>query len=125
MVMSNAVQTLAKEHYISLETYRRNGRAIPTPVWFIEQNGKLYVSAPSHTGKVKRIRNNGQVRIAPCDGRGNVTGQWLDGQARFVEGAQADAADRLLTRKYGWQKRALELFGSFKRWRYTIIEIQA
>lgn len=122
--MSAMIGRLAGEHYINLETYRKNGKAIPTPVWFIEQGGRLYVSAPSHTGKVKRIRNNGRVRIAPCDGRGNVTGEWIDAQARFVEGAQAETADRLLTRKYGWQKRALDLFGWFKRWRCTIIEIE-
>jgi len=60
--------------YISLASFRRNGAAVPTPIWFGEKDGKLYVMTRSDSGKYKRIRNNPHVRIAPCTVRGKITG---------------------------------------------------
>lgn len=122
-IMRNAAQ-FAKERYISLETFKKSGQGVPTPVWFVEKNEMLYVSAPSHTGKVKRLRNNKRVRIAPCDGGGKLKGAWQDAQAEFAMGADAEHADMLLNKKYGWQKKMLDLFGKFKKWQYTIIAIR-
>ena len=59
--------------YISLTTFRKTGQAVPTPVWFGEDDGKLYVMSRSDSGKSKRVRNNPQVRVAPCTMRGKVT----------------------------------------------------
>ena len=61
------------QRYISLATFRKNGAAVHTPVWFAEEGGKLYVMTSDTTGKYKRIRNNSQVRIAPCTIRGKLT----------------------------------------------------
>jgi PPOX class probable F420-dependent enzyme len=62
------------QKYISLTTFRKTGVGVPTPVWFGEQDGKLYVMTRSDMGKAKRIRNNPQVKVAPCTIRGKVTG---------------------------------------------------
>jgi uncharacterized protein len=64
------------QQYLNLETFRRNGKGVPTPVWFVEAGGKLYVRTIANSGKIKRIRNNEQTRIAPCDSRGNLLGEW-------------------------------------------------
>ena len=76
--MSSKMGRFAGQKYLSLETYRKSGKAVPTPVWFVEHDGVLYASAPVHTGKVKRLRNSPQARVAPCDSRGQVKGEWLD-----------------------------------------------
>ena len=86
--------------YISLETFKKNGEGVRTPVWFVLHNGALYVYTEADSWKVKRIRNNSRVRVAPCTLRGRVTGPWLDGIAWFVEGDERRVADRLLDRKY-------------------------
>lgn len=114
-----------QEKYLNLETFKRSGQGVPTPVWFVVENGMLYVSAPSHTGKVKRLRNNKHVRVVACDGSGKKNkGDWVDGEAEFLSGGAAEHADHLLDAKYGWQKKMLDLFGKFKKWNYTLIAIR-
>jgi hypothetical protein len=47
--------------------------------------------------------------VVPSDGCGNPKGVWIDGRARIVDGAEAERANRLVYRKYGWRKRLVEL----------------
>ena len=96
--------------YLNLVTYRRSGAAVPTPMWFVEEDGVLYVRTPARSGKVKRLRNNPRVRVVPSDGRGNPKGAWIEGRARVVvDGAQAHRVNRLVHRKYGRRKKLIEL----------------
>lgn len=96
----NAVSPFAGRSYISLESFRRNGQGVAVPVWFAEENGILYVYSGAASGKVKRIRNNPRVRVAPCDIRGRVKGGWVEATARILEGDEARHADTLLNTKY-------------------------
>lgn len=100
--------------YISLESFRKNGQAVAVPVWFAEENGIFYVYSEASSGKVKRIRNNPRVRLAPCDVRGRLTGDWVEATARILEGNDARRADDLLNAKYGFQKRLLGFFARFR-----------
>jgi uncharacterized protein len=70
--------------YISLITFRKNGTAVPTPVWFGEKDDKLYVVSRGDSVKIRRIRNNPQVRIAPCTFRGKITGPEFAATARIL-----------------------------------------
>ena len=76
----------AGQKYISLTTFRKNGVAVATPVWFGEDGDKLYVMTRSDMGKAKRIRNNPRVRVAPCTSRGKVTGPEFEASARILPG---------------------------------------
>ncbi len=91
---------LAGDKYISLETFKKNGEGVKTPVWFVLHDGALYVYTEADSWKVKRIRNNPLVRVAACDIRGRVKGPWTDARASFVEGEERRTADKLLDRKY-------------------------
>ena len=73
-----------RQKYISLTTFRKTGAGVATPVWFGEEDGKLYVMTRSEMGKTKRIRNNPQVRVAPCTMRGKVTGPDFAATARLL-----------------------------------------
>ena len=90
--------------YISLTTFRKTGVAVPTPVWFGEEDGKLYVMARGDSGKVKRLRNNSQVRIAPCTMRGKVTGPEFTATARILPKEDFPRARNTVRRKY-WLAR--------------------
>ena len=70
--------------YFNLSTLRKSGARVETPVWFAALSGKLYVFTAGNSGKVKRIRNFPEVRIAPCDLRGNLYGEWVAARARIV-----------------------------------------
>ena len=73
------LQELGNPKYIALETFRRNGQAVKTPVWTVAQDGKLLVWTQGDSWKVKRARSDPRVRVAKCDMRGNVEGPWVDG----------------------------------------------
>ena len=88
------------QKYISLETFKKNGQGVKTPIWFVLQKNAFYVYTEADSWKVKRIRNNPRVRVAVCTVRGNIKGPWLDATASLVEGDERLAADNLLDRKY-------------------------
>jgi len=92
------------QKYISLTTFRKTGAAVATPVWFGEENNKLYVMTRSDMGKTKRIRNNPQVRVAPCTIRGKVTGPDFAATARILPAEDQARARRTINRKY-WMAR--------------------
>ena len=92
--------------YIALTTYRRDGRAVTTPVWAAPLQGKLYVVTAASTGKARRLRVTSRVRFAASNASGRrVLGEWHDGTGRIVEGpALRGRALDALRRKYGWQR---------------------
>ncbi len=92
------------QKYISLKTFRKNGVGVATPVWFGEQDGKLYVMTRSDMGKTKRIRNNPEVRVAPCTIRGKVTGPESAATARILPPEEQARARQTINRKY-WMAR--------------------
>jgi PPOX class probable F420-dependent enzyme len=116
---------LAGEKYINLETYRKNGRGVRTPVWFVESSSGdgsiLYVRTSDDTGKYKRIRNNPSVQIAPCDMRGSVKGKWVKGEARIASEEEKLKAFKMLEKKYGIIYKMTRMFMSRKN--YVVIAI--
>ena len=108
--MTDALEQFHGKRYFSLESYRRDGTPVRTPLWFVERNGDLAFYTMAASGKVKRLRRNQRVRVAPCTGRGAVTGGWVEGVARPLDGEEARAVYAMLDRKYGWQRRLLNLF---------------
>lgn len=96
-----------RERYLSLVTFRRNGSAVETPVWFAEMDGRYYVFSEGDAYKVKRLRRNPAVRAAPCRVFGTVTGEWVPGRARIVTDDRdlVARAERAFDAKYGWQTR--------------------
>lgn len=119
------------KRYLSLETYRKNGTAVRTPVWFAEappardaDAPKLYIYTIGNTGKVKRIRNNSRVRIAPCDMRGGNLGEWVEAQAEILTGEEAALGMRLLNQKYVPWKQLLDFFASFRRRQRVVMAIR-
>lgn len=107
--MSNKLNQFDGRRYVSLETYRRNGTPVRTPVWFVEHNGELKFYTMAASGKVTRLRRDPRVRIAPCDSRGNVKGGWVEGTTRSLEGEEARQVQAMLNRKYGWQRGLINL----------------
>jgi PPOX class probable F420-dependent enzyme len=118
---------LARESYVSLATFRRNGNAVETPVWFAPANEKLYVFSESKAGKMKRLKNDPACRVAACDLRGKVHDEWIPGRARRVDSDEAVAtAYEALLAKYGWLMRITDFFSRLTG-RYgerAIIEIE-
>jgi hypothetical protein len=112
----------AGRKYLNLETFKKSGDSVKTPVWFAadpsagldSSDARLYIYTIGVSGKVKRIRNNNRVRVAPCNTRGGLLGQWVDARAEIVTGAEADRAMQLLNKKYAPWKQLLDFFARFR-----------
>ena len=112
----------AGKKYLNLESYRKNGGAVRTPVWFAADpstsldstDAKLYIYTTGDSGKVKRIRNNGSVKIAPCNARGDLQGEWVEARAEIVTGNEAAHGMSLLNKKYAPWKQLLNFFAMFR-----------
>ncbi len=107
---------LDRSEYINLESFKRNGDGVKTPVWCAPVDGTLVVFTNSDSYKVKRIRRDPRVRVARCSASGKVKGDWLEGQCKIVEDAGEEHAgyDALL-KKYGWKMRLMNFFSSLGR----------
>jgi PPOX class probable F420-dependent enzyme len=102
---------LARERYVSLATFRRNGTEVRTPIWFATTGDTLWMMTGGDSGKVKRLRHDSRVRVAACDVRGIVHGPWREGTARIAQDRRAIIdAHAILRAKYGWQVTLLDLF---------------
>lgn len=111
---SDQISILSRHQYINLETYRRNGQAVATPVWFTIDGNKIFVVTRSKTGKVKRLRNNSKVRIVPSGIRGQPKGKWLNGKATFATPQELERALKQRNKKYGFKARLSGLFSRTK-----------
>lgn len=151
--MTDLITQFAQARHLNLETFRKNGVGVRTPVWFAqnassplhntlsrvgmdhpepfsvapsqepEQAIIFYIYSASDAGKVKRIRNNPKVRVAPCDIRGNLRGEWVGGRARLCEGQEAALGQSLLRQKYGWMKQVGDFFSRLAGHRQILIAV--
>ena len=119
---------LDSANYFSLTTYRKDGRSVDTPVWFAGSAGTYYVFSAGDAGKVKRLRRSPQARVAACDVRGRLQGDWIPASAHLLSDPQAVAdALQALRRKYGFQMWMADLFsrlsGRFNKRAYIRVDL--
>lgn len=110
--MKNAeVEFLEGGNYLSLATRKRSGDFVNTPVWFAPHNGGYYLFSAGGAGKIKRLRNFSESRVAACTVRGAITGDWMDATSVILESdADKKTALQALRHKYGLQMRIGDIF---------------
>lgn len=124
---SKLLARLERGAYVSFATRKRSGEFVPTPVWFAPGDGGYYLFSAGDAGKVKRLRNFSESRLAPCTVTGRVTGDWLQARAFLLEEPE-DIVRALaaLRSKYGWQMRLLNALsrvaGKLERRAYIRVE---
>lgn len=102
--MASVPAEIHGQRYISLATFRKSGVAVYTPIWFAEYDGNLCFMTNSKLGKCKRIRNNPQVKIAPCTIRGKITGPEFAATVRKLQPEEEARAREAIRQKY-WLAR--------------------
>ena len=112
--MENKLEQFLDQKYINLETYKKDGTSIRTPVWFVIDKNLIYVITRESTGKVKRLGNNQNVRIVPCSFKGEPKNEWVKGTAEKITGDEADKVIKLRKKKYGMFARLIGIFTSQK-----------
>ncbi|WP_028933041.1 PPOX class F420-dependent oxidoreductase [Pseudonocardia spinosispora] len=108
------ITRLADSSYLLLTTFRRDGTPVPTPLWAARDGDSLIVWTAVDSGKVKRIRRDGNVRLAPCTARGVPTGADTAARAELMDAEGSDRARKLIVSRYGLLGR-LTVFGSTLR----------
>lgn len=103
------IEQFRNHQYLNLETFKKDGTGVKTPLWFVAHEGVLYVRTPLSTWKVKRIRNNPQVCVVPSDVRGEPKGTWAMGRAKVYMEQEMVWVNELVIKKYGLVKRLIDL----------------
>ena len=96
------------QRYLCLETYRKSGVPVRTPVAFVQRDATLYALTQVTSAKVKRLRNNSHVCVAPSDARGEPLAEWMEGTAILLDEAQTAQVRRSILAKYRFIWRSLE-----------------
>lgn len=100
---TNPFPTLEGYKNINVTTFRKSGDPMATPVWYVVMNGRLYVRTGADSGKVKRIRNNPRMLLAPATVRGKRVGPETEAEARVLGAGEEEVAEKameLLRRRY-------------------------
>lgn len=96
--------------FVNLATFRKNGDAVPTPIWAAAVDGKLYAFSAASAGKVKRLRNSSRAQIVPCTRTGKRLGIWQEASAYLVDDpTEIEVANQALKAKYGWKMALTDL----------------
>ena len=98
--MASPLRALADERTVVLTTFRRDGRAVPTPMSIVLDGDRAFMRTWSTSGKMKRLRRDPSATVAPSTARGQVTGTAYPVRAVVVTGRDADRAASLLARKH-------------------------
>ena len=109
MAIADRFATLSGHKYCRLVTFRRSGAAVPTPMWFALAGERLYMKTERPSGKIRRIRANAHVEVAPCTLRGRPRGATVAGRARILGPTEEPVAERALRARYGAVRRLFEL----------------
>ena len=113
--MDSRFNQFIDQKYLSLETYKRDNTPVQTPVWFVIDNDQLYITTKETTGKVKRLRNNQNARIAVCSMKGDIKSSWIDvGLENITEESDVEKIVKLRKKKYGFSARLISMFTSQK-----------
>ena len=111
----------ANQQYLNLESCKRDGTPVQTPVWFGEDDGTLYIYSLANAGRVKRIRRNPLTLPRIVHGAIRAFRRWVEAQATIADATTAEHGHMLLLQKYGWKKRLGNIFsGLMKRERVVM-----
>ena len=120
--------TFQKQEYLNLETFRKNGQGVKTPVWFAQEGDARYVWTQADSGKAKRVRRETpvSVNIAPCKPDGSPLGEWVPALASRDDSLEAvEHVRKLMVKKYGLMFHGFALMGKLRKAEYTAIKIEA
>ncbi len=121
----STLQSFENQPYLNLETFRKNGNGVRTPVWFVQEGEKLFIWTEASSGKVKRVRNVGRVNLAPSRGDGVVLGAWVPANASQDDSAEAvNHVRALMTKKYGLMFQLFGFWGRLRKVKYTTLKVE-
>ena len=118
------IEQFNNQQYLNIETFRKNGEGVKTPVWFAQDGNTLHIWTEISSGKAKRIRNNGSVRITPSTASGEPLGEWITALAKTNDAEEnVNYTETIFKKKYGLLFRVLSRLNKWRGGKYTSVEI--
>ena len=121
---NNYHKSIENGKYINIQTYKKNGQAVSTPVWFISKDNRIYFRTSNKSGKFKRIKNNDNVKFALCNFRGKIIGEWHNGLAKIDPDSNRLIFSKI-SEKYGIFAHVLNLLYKIKKMDIIILYIES
>lgn len=119
------IENFEGHQYINLETFRKNGQGVKTPIWFVRDGSFLYAWTQAQSGKAKRIRGQERIKVVPCKSRGEPLGDWVEAAAAADDSEEAlKHTTRLMKKKYGIAFWIAYFLGKLRRAEYTSLKIR-
>lgn len=122
-MVKNIFEGFYDKKYINLQTFKKNGEIVSTPVWFVLKNNEIFFRSDADSGKVKRIRNNNNIKASICDIRGNIKGQTYTGIANFQDKSRYNEINSLFDKKYSLVSPILKIVYKFRKINLVILSI--
>jgi PPOX class probable F420-dependent enzyme len=105
------LETRFPGRYLSVTSFKRDGTGVATPVWFVSDGSRLFALTDLHSAKVRRIRRNPRVLIAPCRADGRLRGEPVPAQAEVLTSTEElERVQKLLMERYKLSYRVVMLF---------------
>lgn len=121
---NNYHKSLETGKYINIQTYKKNGQAVSTPVWFISKDNRIYFRTSNKSGKFKRIKNNNNIKFALCNFRGKIKGEWHNGLAKIDPDINRLIFSQI-NEKYGIFAHVMNLLYKIKKMDIIILYIES
>jgi len=122
-MVKNIFEGFYDKKYINLQTFKKNGEIVSTPVWFVLKNNEIFFRSDGNSGKVKRIRNNNNIKASICDIRGNIKGQTYTGIANFQDKSRYNEINSLFDKKYSLLSPILKIVYKLRKINLVILSI--
>lgn len=122
-MVKNIFEGFYDKKYINLQTFKKNGEIVSTPVWFVLKNNEIFFRSDGNSGKVKRIRNNNKIKASICDIRGNIKGQTYTGIANFQDKSRYNEINSLFDKKYSLLSPILKIVYKLRKINLVILSI--
>ena len=122
-MVKNIFEGFYDKKYINLQTFKKNGEIVSTPVWFVLKNNEIFFRSDGDSGKVKRIRNNNNIKASICDIRGNIKGQTYTGIANFQDKSRYNEINSLFDKKYSLVSPILKIVYKLRKINLVILSI--
>ncbi|WP_067686545.1 PPOX class F420-dependent oxidoreductase [Nocardia jejuensis] len=123
-MVDNPFGPAGTSNYVQLTSFKKDGTPVGTPLWAALDGGRLYIWTVADSWKVKRIRRNPAVTVAPCDVRGKLKGEAVNATATVLDEAGSDRVRGLIKRRYGIQGLLVVLGSQLRRGKNATVGIE-
>ena len=73
--------------FVSVTSFKRDGTGVATPLWAVDDGRRLYALTDLRSAKVRRIRRNPAISVAPCRVNGSLRGSPVAARAAILTAA--------------------------------------